>query len=85
MPDEEIIKVYRGLWRIEESFHVTKSDLETRPVYMWTREHIEAHFLTCYVALCVLRLLQLRTGNRYSAGAIATELGKMSDSNVDGN
>lgn len=85
MPDEEVIEVYRGLWRIEESFRVTKSDLETRPVYVWTRDHIEAHFLTCYVALCVLRLLQLRTGNRYSAGAIATELGKMCGSNVDGN
>lgn len=85
MADEDVIEVYRGLWRIEESFRVTKSDLETRPVYVWTHEHIEAHFLTCYVALCVLRLLQLRTGNRYSAGAIATELAQMCGSNVDGN
>lgn len=85
MADEDVIDVYRGLWRIEESFRVAKSDLETRPVYVRSREHIEAHFLTCYVALCVLRLLQLRTGNRYSAGAIATELAQMCGSNVDGN
>ena len=31
--DEKIIKMYRGLWRIEESFRIIKSDLETRPVY----------------------------------------------------
>lgn len=85
LPDEDIVDIYRGLWRIEESFKVTKSDLEARPVYCSTREHIEAHFLTCYVALCILRLLQLRTGNKYSAAVIADELGKMCGTNVDGN
>ena len=43
--DDEIIDIYRGLWKIEESFKVTKSELEARPVYVWTKEHIEAHFL----------------------------------------
>jgi len=85
MPDEDIIEVYRGLWRIEESFKVTKSDLETRPVYCSTPEHIEAHFLTCYVALCVLRLLQYKMGNRYSASTLVTELGQMCGTHVDGN
>ena len=42
--DDEIIDMYRGLWRIEESFKVTKSELEARPVYVWTKEHIETHF-----------------------------------------
>ena len=32
--DDEIIDMYRGLWRIEESFKVTKSELEARPVYV---------------------------------------------------
>ena len=41
--DDEIIDMYRGLWRIEESFKVTKSELEARPIYVWTKEHIEAH------------------------------------------
>lgn len=45
--DERIIELYRGLRKIEESFKVTKSDFETRPVYLSTQEHIEAHFLTC--------------------------------------
>ena len=43
--DDEIIDMYRGLWKIKESFKVTKSELEARPVYVWTKEHIEAHFL----------------------------------------
>ncbi|MBN2260759.1 MAG: transposase [Clostridiales bacterium] len=43
----KIIEIYRGLWKIEESFKVTKSDLETRPIYIYTKEHIKAHFLTC--------------------------------------
>ena len=45
--DDEIIDIYRGLWRIEETFKVTKSELEARPVYVSRKEHIEAHFLTC--------------------------------------
>ena len=54
--DDEIIDMYRGLWRIEESFKVTKSELEARLVYVWTKEHIEAHFLTCFVALTIARI-----------------------------
>lgn len=49
--DDKIIDMYRGLWKIEDSFKLTKSELEARPVYVWTKEHIEAHFLTCFVAL----------------------------------
>ena len=43
--DDKIIDMYRGLWKIKESFKVTKSELEARPVYVWTKEHIEAHSL----------------------------------------
>lgn len=85
LPDEEVIDIYKGLWRIEESFKVTKSDLETRPVYCSTPEHIKAHFLTCYIALCILRILQLKANNAYSAGTVAGELAKMCGTNVDAN
>lgn len=75
MPDSDVIEAYRGLWKIEESFKVTKSDLETRPVYVSREEHIEAHFLTCYVALCILESHPsrdgreiLRPGDRRRAG-----------------
>ena len=83
--DEEILDIYKGLWRIEESFRVTKSDLETRPVYLDRRERIEAHFLTCYIALLIARILQLRLDNHYSVGAIAESLNKAQGTHISKN
>lgn len=74
--DDEIIDMYRGLWRIEESFRVTKSELEARPVYVWTKEHIEAHFLTCFVALTIARILEMKLERKYSIGTILNSLSK---------
>ena len=75
-PDDKIIDMYRGLWRIEESFKITKSELEARPVYVWTREHIEAHFLTCFVALTISRILEMKLEHKYSAGRIIDSLSR---------
>jgi transposase len=58
--DREIIDKYHGLSRIEDSFRITKSDLEGRPVYLSTPEHINAHFLVCFIALTMIRLIQYR-------------------------
>ena len=85
LSDEKIIEHYRGLWKIEESFKVTKSNLETRPVYVSRKEHINAHFLTCYTALVVVRLLELKTNNKYSLTGMLESLGKASCSHVDKN
>lgn len=73
-PDDRIIDIYRGLWRIEESFKVTKSELEARPVYVWTREHIEAHFLICFIALTIARILELKTKRKYNIGKLLDSL-----------
>ena len=75
-PDDEIIDMYRGLWRIEESFKITKSELEARPVYVWTREHIEAHFLTCFIALTLSRILEMKLDHKYSARRMLDSLSK---------
>ena len=74
--DDEIIDMYRGLWRIEESFKVTKSELEARPVYVWTKEHIETHFITCFVALTIARILENKLERKYSIGTILESLSK---------
>jgi hypothetical protein len=58
--DEEILQKYRGLSRIEDSFRVTKTDIEGRPVYVRTPEHINAHFLICFTALVMVRLIQFK-------------------------
>lgn len=84
-PDDKIIDIYRGLWRIEESFKITKSELEARPVYVWTDEHIEAHFLTCFVALTLSRILEMKLEHRYSTGRILESLSKSSCSLIQQN
>jgi len=61
----DIIHHYHQLSKIEESFKVTKTDLEGRPVYVWTDDHIKGHFLTCYLALVLYRLLQHKLDKPY--------------------
>ena len=56
----EIINRYHGLSRIEDSFRIIKSDLEGRPIYVWTEEHIKAHFLICFIALTIIRIIQYK-------------------------
>jgi len=60
MDDKEIINRYHGLSRIEDSFRIMKSELEARPVYVWTKEHINAHFLICFIALTIIRIIQYK-------------------------
>lgn len=83
--DDEIIDIYRGLWRIEETFKVTKSELEARPVYVSRKEHIEAHFLTCFISLVLARVLQHKLVKKYSVGKILDSLSKCNCSNYHEN
>ena len=76
MNDFELRSKYRGLSKIEDTFKVTKSELETNPVFVWTKEHIESHFLTCFVSLVILRLLEKETNNKYSVNKIIESLQK---------
>jgi transposase len=85
MPDGDIIDTYRGLWEIEETFRVTKGALEARPVYLSREERINAHFLSCFLALVIMRLLQKRTGKQYSCEAIADCLNRISCSKEQDN
>lgn len=83
--DDWIIDTYKELWRIEETFKVTKSDLEARPVHVSREDHIESHFLTCFVALVIIRLLQKQFDNKYSSEKILEGLSKTCCANLDGN
>ena len=83
--DEKIVEIYRGLWRIEDSFRITKSDLVTRPVYVSRQDHIEAHFLTCFVALVLVRLLEKKLGGRYPVPRILESLKRSSCSLLEQN
>jgi len=74
--DDWVIDTYRGLWRIEESFRIIKSELDAQPIFVSTPDHIEAHFLICFVALVVARLLELTVNRKYSIGEMLKSLGK---------
>ena len=62
---EEIIEKYHGLTRLEEQFRIMKGTLETRPIYVWTQEHINAHLMICLIALIIIRMIQ-RQINKYT-------------------
>lgn len=83
--DDAIIEIYRGLWRIEEAFKVTKSDLETRPVFLSREDHIQAHFLICFVALVLIRLLAHVLENKHSVPRIIDSLSQASGSFLEEN
>lgn len=76
MSDREMRKIYRGLARIEETFKISKTEFEARPVYVWTNEHIEGHFATCFTALVLIRLLQAKLRSKYPIGKMIESLRK---------
>ena len=61
MPDREVVEKYHGLTQIEDQFREMKGTLETRPVYVRTRDHVRAHLMVCFIALTMLRLIQRKT------------------------
>ena len=66
MTDKEIYDAYHNLWRIEESFRIMKSQLDARPAYMQKEDTIAGHFLICYLAVLLTRLLQFKVlKNKY--------------------
>ena len=60
----------------QESFRVTKTDLEARPVYVSRENHIQAHFLTCFIALVIARIVEMKLDHKYSIGRILASLGR---------
>jgi transposase len=83
--DEHIINTYHGLWRIEESFKITKSVLSTRPIYLRDEKHINAHMLICFMALLIGRIIERRLGGKYTFAQIADTLRSIECSYVSSN
>lgn len=72
-----IISVSERRWQIEECFRIMKTDFKAQPVYVSLREHIEAHFLTCFISLIVYRLLAEKLDNKYTITEILDTLRNM--------
>lgn len=68
---KDVLDTYRKLWEIEASFRLTKTQLQTRPIYASTMDSIRGHFFTCYLALTLIRLIQKKElDNKFNAETI---------------
>jgi hypothetical protein len=85
MSDHKMREIYRGLSEIEDTFKISKSDFSSRPVYVSLNEHIDGHFATCFTALVLIRLLQLKLNRQFSVGQILTALRNYNCVNLDRN
>lgn len=83
--DGQIIDIYRGLWRVEDSFRITKSELDARPVYLSRKDRIKAHFLTCFISLVIVRLIQKATNHAYSPEKLIEAMNQISCAHEGGN
>ena len=70
----DIVKINRGRWEIEESFRIMKSEFEARPVYLQRDDRIEAHFLTCFIALLIYRILEKKLDDAFTCQDIIRTL-----------
>ncbi len=85
MSDLEMRDIYRGLMRIEDTFKISKSEFSSRPVFVRTNDHIDAHFTTCFTSLVLIRLLQAKLENKYPVGKMINSLKKYSCVPLDTN
>lgn len=80
----EIIQVNQRRWEIEECFRIMKSEFKARPVYLSKDDRIEAHFITCFIALMVYRMLEKRLKDQYTCHEIIHGLQAMNFHTVPG-
>ena len=78
LSEQRIIEIYRGLSEIEDNFKVSKSDLDIRPVHVSREDRINAHVLTCFISLVILRLIQKKTSYKFTPEQIITCLNNIS-------
>ena len=81
---EEIAKINHQRWQIEECFRIMKHEFKARPAFLQRDERIQAHFMTCFLALIVHRYLEIRTENRYTAESLIRQLRDMDMVKLEG-
>lgn len=74
---EDILKITKGRWEIEESFRIMKSDFLARPVNLSREDRIKAHFITCYIALLIYRILEKKLEYKYTTTEILKTIKNM--------
>ena len=74
---EEILKIVKGRWEIEESFKIMKSDFLARPVNLSREDRIKAHFMTCFISLLIYRILEKKIDYKYTTTEILKTIRNM--------
>ncbi len=74
---DEIIRINKKRWEIEECFRIMKTEFKARPVYLQREDRIKAHFLTCFISLFVYRILEKKLYEKYTVEEIITTLRDM--------
>lgn len=77
MSIDEIVRINKKRWEIEECFRIMKTDFKARPVYLQTENHIRSHFLTCFIALMIYRILEKKLKEAYTCEEIIDALRNM--------
>ncbi len=80
----DIIAINKRRWQIEECFRVMKTEFKARPVYLSRQDAIKSHFLTCFIALLVYRILENKLDNKYTVSQIVEALRNMNLLDVEG-
>ena len=81
---EGILRVSEGRWQIEACFRTLKTEFEARPVYVSREDRIKAHFLTCFLALLVYRLLEIKLDHKYTCEELLEKLKEMNFADIEG-
>src|SRR5690625_3268213 len=81
---EEIIKINKGRWEIEETFRILKSEFQARPVFLRRETRIKAHFLTCFLSLLIFRIMEKKLDNRFTYPELVSTLREMKMKEIDG-
>ena len=74
---EEILKIVKGRWEIEESFRIMKSDFLARPINLSREDRIKAHFMTCFISLLIYRILEKKLDYKYTTSEILKTIRNM--------
>jgi len=85
LSDIELRNIYKGLAKIEETFKITKSEFNARPVNVRLEDHIDAHFLICFISLVIVRILQDKIANKYTLKNLLEKMKNFKCTHITGN
>ena len=85
LSDLELRNIYKGLAKIEETFKITKSEFDARPIHVRLEDHIDAHFLICFISLVIIRIIQSEINNKYTIKNLLEKIQNFKCTHMAGN